>query len=182
EGMKVDVAMLDSQVALTENALVRYFATGVVPGPLGARHPSIAPFDAFATADRPIVIAVGGDAAFARLCETIGRPELATDPRFATNAARLANEPALKAALTATLVTRPGAQWIETLRAAGLACGPINTVADVAADPQVAARNMIVEVDDPGAGRTHVFGCPVNLSAFADPPARAPAPQLDADR
>lgn len=181
QGMKVDVAMLDCQVAITENAIVRHFA-GETPEPLGARHPSSAPFDAFPTADRFIVVAVADDAGYRRLCAALARPDLAADPRFTTNALRLAHHEPLKEELAAMLRARPCEEWITTLRDAGLPCGPINTIADVVADPQVAARNMIVEVADPRAGTVRLFGCPIKMSAFEDPPVRATAPVLDGDR
>lgn len=181
EGMMIDVAMLDCQVAIGENAIARHFA-GEKPGPIGARHPTSAPFDAFPTADGWIVIASADDAGYRRLCATLALPELATDPRFATVGLRVANHQALKDALSARLVTRPSAEWLAILRDAGLPCGPINTMAEVVADPQVAARNMIVEVDDPKAGRVRLFGCPIKMSAFPDPHERATAPTLDGDR
>ena len=94
----------------------------------------------------------------------------------------LANHQALKDELSVVLATRPSAAWLEILRAAGLPCGPINTIADVVADPQIAARNMIIQVDDPQAGPMRLFGCPIKMSAFEDPPVRATAPALDGDR
>ena len=181
EAMKIDVAMLDCQVALGENALARHFA-GESPGPIGARHPAVSPFDAFPTKDRYIIIAVVGEDLFRKLCATLGRPDLATNPMFATNASRLANHQALKDEMNAALASRPAAEWLAVLREAGLPCGPINTMADVANDPQVAARNMIVEVDDPTAGTVRVFGCPIKMSAFADPRVRRSAPDLDQHR
>ncbi len=181
EGMMIDVAMLDCQVAITENALVRYFA-GDKPGPLGARHPTIAPFDAFKAKDRYILLAVAGDPAYHELCAALGRNELATDARFTTNELRVTNQQALKDELTKTLATRPAAEWIEFLRKAGVPCGPVNEIEDVVKDPQVAARNMIVEVEDPKAGRLKLFGNPIKISAFADPHERPPAPDLDQDR
>ena len=101
---------------------------------------------------------------------------------FATNALRVEHQARLKELLSAALAAHPAAEWLERLRAAGLPCGPINTIADVVADPQVAARNMLVEVDDPTAGRITVPGCPIKLSAFDDPHVRASAPVLDGDR
>ncbi len=103
------------------------------------------------------------------MCATIGRPELADDARFTTIGRRLENQQALKDELSATLAARGSDEWLAMLRAAGLPCGPINTIADVVADPQVAARNMIVEVEDPKAGTVKLFGCPIKMSAFADP-------------
>jgi CoA:oxalate CoA-transferase len=181
EGMKLDVAMLDCQVAMMENAIARHYA-GDPPGPIGARHPSAAPFDAFATGDRHIVIATGDDASFRKLCAVLGCEPLGTDPRFRTNRVRVENHEALKRELSAALAARTADEWLPLLRAAGLPCGPINTVADVVDDAQVAARNMIVEVEDPVAGRVKVFGCPIKMSAFPDPSVRATAPDLDGDR
>lgn len=182
EGTKVDVGMLDAQVAITENAIVRYFASGVVPGPIGARHPAITPFDAFPTKDRPIVIAVADEPAYRRLCDTLGRDDLTTDPRFLDNDRRTENHQALREELIAILAARTADEWLEVLRGAGLPCGPINTIADVMEDPHLRARNMIVEIEDATAGRVPVFGCPIKLSGFADPHERRSAPRLDGDR
>jgi CoA:oxalate CoA-transferase len=180
-GMKIDVAMLDCQVAITENAIVRHFA-GDRPGPIGARHPSAAPFDAFPTKDRYIIIAIGDDAGYRKLCATIGRADLADHPLYATNASRVTHQHALKDELSQVLAARTAAEWLDLLRTAGLPCGPINAIEEVVRDPQVAARNMIVEVDDPTAGRVQLFGCPIKMSVFDDPHLRASAPDLDGDR
>ncbi len=181
EAMKLDVAMLDCQVAISENAIARHFA-GDPPGPIGARHPVVAPFDAFPTKDRHIILAIGGEAAYPKLCAALGCPDLAGDPRFATNERRLANHEALKDKLSAALAERTAEEWLAIFRAAGLPCGPINTIEDVVNDAQVAARNMIVEVEDAKAGTVKLFGCPIKMSAFADPHVRATAPELDGDR
>ena len=181
DSMKIDVAMLDCQVALGENAIVRHFA-GDTPSPLGARHPAVAPFDAFPAKDCHIIIAIGGDDPFRKLCALVDRPELAEHPSFRTNSLRLQHQQALKDELGAALAARTGAEWITILRAAGLPCGPINSIADVVQCPQVAARNMIVEVQDPTAGTVKVFGCPIKMSGFPDPRVRASAPDLDGDR
>jgi CoA:oxalate CoA-transferase len=176
-GTRVDVAMLDAQVAILENALARYLATGEVPGPLGSRHPSIAPFAAFAAADGHLVLAAGNDALFAKLCAVLGRPALATDPRFATNEARVGAEDLLRGELEALLGARRVAEWLPLLEAAGVACGPIQDIAQVLADPQVAARNMVIR-----AGSARMAGNPVKLAAFPDPRERAAAPELDEHR
>jgi CoA:oxalate CoA-transferase len=181
EGIRIDVAMLDCQVALSENAIVRH-AAGEVPGPIGARHPAIAPFDVFPTKDRHIVIAVGTDAQFRTLCEALDCPTAAGDPAFATNALRVEHQARLKEVLSAALAARSAEEWLVRLRAVGLPCGPINAIADVVADPQVAARNMLVEIHDPTAGRVALPGCPIKTSAFEDPHVRATAPALDGDR
>ena len=182
EGMKLDVSMLDCQVAILENALARYFASGEVPGPLGTRHPSITPFQSYATADGHVVISAGNDALFGKLCAALGRPALAEDARFADNAVRIANIDALEAEFEAVLTMRPTAHWLALLEEAGVPCAPINTVEDVLADPQVAARNMVIRARDPVAGEVKMAGNPIKLSAYADPPERPPAPALDEHR
>ncbi len=175
-GLKVDVSMLDGQIAILESAVMRYAATGQTPGPIGNRHPSIAPFEPYAAADRPLIIAAGNDALFARLCQALGIPELAADPRFVTNADRNRHADALKAALEAVLGRAPARHWMGVLEAAGVPCSPIHTVADAVDHPQIRARNMIVT-----AGGLRMAGNPVKLSAFPDLPTRPPAPDLDAD-
>ena len=182
EATKVDIAMFDCQLALLENAIMRYTVTGEVPGPLGARHPSITPFEAFATSDGAMIIAAGNDGLFLKLCDALGRADLAAQPEYKTNDLRCRNQPALKREIEAKLKTAPTAAWIERLEAAGIPCGPINTVAGALAHPQVAARNMLVTVEDPVSGKLTLAGNPLKFSAFRDPPTRAPAPALDADR
>jgi CoA:oxalate CoA-transferase len=182
EGIMIDVAMLDCQAAILENAVARYSATGEIPGPIGSRHPSITPFEAFATADGHLVIAAGNNPQFARLCEIIGNPVLAKDPRFLSNALRTDHNAELKAELEAALRNRPTAEWLAALEAESIPCGPIQNIAQVLADPQIAARNMIVTADDPDIGPLRMAGNPIKLPAFPDPPTREPAPALDADR
>lgn len=178
----VDVAMLDCQVALLENAIARLAASGETPRPIGNRHPSITPFEAYPTADGHVVVAIGNEALFRKLAETIGRPELADDPRFATNAARCEHVAALREILVERLATARAADWLARFEAAGIPCGPIQNVAQVLAHPQVQARNMVVDVVDPALGRFPVAGNPIKSAAFEDPPTRPPAPALDADR
>ncbi len=181
-GMKVDISMLDCQVAILENAITRYLATGEVPGPLGARHPTIAPFEVFEAGDGPIVIAAANDNLFAKLCAALGLPALARDSRFRDNDQRSRNVVALKREIDAALGPRSKSEWLAILTEAGVPCGPINNIAEVLADPQVLARNMLVSVEDPVMGRQRMPGNPIKLSAFLDPPTRPPAPELDADR
>ncbi len=182
EAIKVDVAMLDCQVAILENAIARYAATGEVAGPLGARHPSITPFSAFKASDGHLVIAAGNDALFLKMCETLGVPKLAADPRFKTNGSRTENWQALFAELGKALEKKTIAEWLTALDAAGVPCGPINTVDKVLADPHVRSRNMVVTATDPEIGPLVMAGNPIKLSGFADPAVRRPAPHLDADR
>jgi CoA:oxalate CoA-transferase len=176
-GTRLDVAMLDAQLAILENAIARYAATGEVPGPLGSRHPSIAPFAAFAARDGYLVIAAGNDGLFIRLCTLLGRPALATDPRFGSNDARARNAEALQLELEAALASRDVGEWLARLGEAGIPCGPIQDLAQVLRDPQVAARNMLIR-----AGGVPMAGNPVKLAAYPDPAERAPAPELDQHR
>lgn len=182
EGSMVDVAMLDCQIALMENAIARYGATGETPGPMGSRHPAVTPFEAFATTDGHVIIAAGNDTAFGRLCAALDRPELAEDPRFATRELRHGNRPAMKAILDGMLSTGTTAAWLKILEEGGVPAAPINDVPQAMADPQVAARTMIAKVDDPVAGPVLVTGNPIKMSGVEDPPTRDPAPELDADR
>ena len=177
-GQMVDIAMLDCQVAILENAIARYSATGLVPEPLGSRHPSITPFAAYRAGDRPLVIAAGNDRLFSVLCETLGRPELVDDPRFATNESRTDHAEVLGTELEAALSADTAAAWLGRLEAAGIPCGPINDIAEVLADQGVRARNMVVEVGLPAGSTLKMAGNPVKLSGHEDPPSRRPAPDL----
>lgn len=181
-GQKVDVSMLDCQVAILENALARYLATGQVPGPLGSRHPSITPFEAYAAKDGSIVIAAGNDALFGKLCAALARPDLADDSRFRGNDTRTQYHAALRGEIETVLRRNDVAHWLAIFARAGVPSAPINRVDAVLTDPQVAARNMVVFADQPGIGRVRMAGNPIKLSAHDDPPTRRPAPALDADR
>src|SRR5262245_12115219 len=140
-GTKIDVAMLDCQLAILENALTTHLVTGAVPQRLGTRHPNIAPFQAFTAGDgQPVVLCAGHDGHFVSLCTAIGRPGLVEDARFATPDVRRQNVDALEAEITAALGSRPAAEWIEVFERAGIPCAPVNTVADSVRHPQVAAR------------------------------------------
>lgn len=144
-GERVDIGMLDCQVALLENAIARHSATGAVPAPLGTRHPSITPFDMFKTADGFIVIAAGNDTLFQKLCAALGQPALAADPRFATVAARNQHHADLKTCLEARLADADSAAWSATLEDAGVPHGPLQSVADIVQDPHVQARGMLLQ-------------------------------------
>ncbi len=181
-GRFIDVAMLDCQLAILENAIARYFTTGASPPPSGARHPAIAPFECYESADGHVVIAAGNEALFRKLCETLGREELIADPRFESNPKRMDNVLALKTELERTLKTAPTDRWLGALEAAGVPCGPLNDVAGAVANPQVRARNMVVEIDDPKAGPVRIAGNPIKISGHADPPRRGPIPDLDEAR
>jgi len=175
-GLRVDVSMLDGQIAILESAILRYVTSGKVPAAMGNRHPSIAPFQPYDTADRPLVIAAGNNVLFGRLCQALELPELAGDPRFRTNRDRLQHMDALQDVLETVLRGRPAAEWATVLDKAGVPCSLIHTVADAVEHEQVQARNMIVSADG-----LRMAGNPVKLSEFADPPTRRAAPRLDAD-
>ncbi|HEY4943585.1 MAG TPA: CoA transferase [Rhizomicrobium sp.] len=182
KGQKVDISMLDSQVALLENAISRYVATGEVPGRLGSRHPSIAPFAAFATKDGHIAIAAGNDDLFARVARVLGRDDLIADERFTSNPKRVVNVDDLAAEMELALSAKTSQEWLAALEAAAIPSGPLNNVAQVMADPQVLFRNMIVETLDPDLGPIRMQGNPVKLSAHEDPRTREHAPELDEHR
>jgi CoA:oxalate CoA-transferase len=182
ESTKVDIGMFDCQLALLENAIMRYTVEGEIPGPLGARHPTITPFQAFRTADGSIIISAGNDSLFVKMCEALGKPDWAADPNYKTNALRQKHHGELEHKIEAVLGTKSTAQWIDVLGKAGIPCGPINNIAQALAHPQVAARNMLVSVPDGSGGTLKLAGNPIKMSAFADPPTRSAAPDLDADR
>ena len=182
QGVKIDVAMFDCQLALLENAIMRYTVSGEVPGPLGARHPTITPFEAFATSDSYVIIAAGNDVTFGRLAAALGKPAMAQNPDYASNEKRLSNQLKLKAEIESLLKAKPTVHWLAVFEQAGIPAGPINNVKQALDHPQVAARNMLVTVDDPKSGKLKLTGNPMKISGMDDPPTRAPAPDLDADR
>jgi CoA:oxalate CoA-transferase len=182
ETQKLDISMLDCQVALLENAVAQTFVKGKAPGPLGARHPSIAPFGMFRARDGYMAIAAGNDTLFDTLCKTIGAADLTVDPRFASNQLRVENVAELTIAIDACLARGDRDSWFSALEQAGIPCGPINSVADIMADPQIAARNMIVTIEDPVAGPFPSPGNPIKSSIFPDPTTRTHAPRLDEHR
>jgi CoA:oxalate CoA-transferase len=182
KGMLVDVAMLDSQIALLENSVIRYFASGQSPKPVGARHSSIAPFEPYRARNGYIVIACGNDELFRRLAICLQRPDLATDPRFCENAHRSDHVLALKQTLEDILGPHDVEHWLGVLGAAGIPCAPINDVAHACADPQVTARRMIVPLEDESLPGIKVAGLPIKMSAYPDRDRRDAAPELDADR
>jgi len=180
EGQKVDVSMLDCQVAILENAISRYFVTGKIPTPIGNRHPSIAPFATFKTQDGFINIAIGNDFIWNRFCNLVGRPELAEDSRFISNEARNNNWEELEPILEEIMAKDNTAAWIEKLRSVGVPCGPINNIEQLVNDPQVLEREMIVEVEHPVAGNLKMPGCPIKMSKTPGK-IEKPAPLLGGD-
>lgn len=182
ETTKVDIGMLDCQIALLENAVMRYTTSGEIPGPVGARHPTITPFAAFKTRDGELIIAAGNDSLFLKLADALERPEWKSNPAFGSNQKRLENYGVLEPLLNGVLSGKTTKEWIAILEAAGIPCGPVNDIAGALAHPQVSARNMIVTVEDPVIGPVKLAGNPLKMSAFEDPETRPAAPDLDGDR
>jgi CoA:oxalate CoA-transferase len=181
-GRLVDIGMLDAQTMLLESALVRQFANGETQRATGSRHPVITPFDVFHAQDAPIAIACANDHLFAELCAALGKPSLATDPDYASLFARFTNHAALKVEIENALASRTATEWVGALQAAGVPCAPVQDMAVVARDPQLTARSMFVEVDDPEMGKLRMAGNAMKISGFPDSPTRPPAPNLDEAR
>ncbi len=179
-GQYIDLALLDTQVAVLANQAMNYLVTGVAPQRLGNAHPNIVPYQVFAASDGHIIVAVGNENQFARMCEVIGRPELASDARFATNASRVNNRDELIAILQGIFAARTMRDWLESLERAGVPCGPINTVADVFADPQVQARGLKLDLPHPSIGLVPSVANPIKYSATPISYSSAP-PMLGAD-
>ncbi len=173
QGQHIDMALLDSQVAMLANQATNHFA-GLTPGRLGNAHPNIAPYQVFRTADGHIVLAVGNDGQFANFCRVADLAPLIEDARFAGSADRVANRAALVSAIAAAMAERSTADWIDVLAAAGVPCGPISSIDDVFKDPQVLHRAMIAEMSRPDIGTVRASACPIKFSAT--PPQIACAP------
>ena len=166
QGQQVDIGMLDTNVAWLANQGMNYLATGENPARLGNQHPNIVPYQVFATADGHIVLSVGNDPTFRRFCEGFGLDHLPGDERFATNAARVANRQLVTDTLAPVLRGQPTAWWVERLEAIGVGCGPINTLSEVFADPQVQARGAVVTLPHQASpDGVRVLANPVRLSA-----------------
>ncbi len=174
EGQHIDLALLDAQVAMLANLSAAYLASGRVPGRMGNAHQAIVPYQVFRAADGFLIVAVGNDGQFARFCEVAGLEALATDPRYATNPARVAHRDELVAVIAGRLATRPAAEWLAALEAAQVPCGPINDLAQVFADPQVLHRGMVATLPHAAAGEVRVVANPVRFSATPARSERAP--------
>jgi crotonobetainyl-CoA:carnitine CoA-transferase CaiB-like acyl-CoA transferase len=162
-GEYIDIAMLDVQTAMLCNQAMNYLTTGVAPRRTGNAHPNIQPQDIFDCSDGKLVLAVGNDSQFAKLCEVLGHPELARDERYATNVARVRNQDTLTPLLRARLLQQTRKYWADALEAAGVPCGPINSVAEVFEDPQVRHRQMLIDVAHPKAGAARLVGSPMRF-------------------
>ena len=175
-GQHIDLALLDVQIASLANQTMNYLTTGISPVRMGNAHPNIVPYQDFPTSDGAMILAVGNDSQFAKLALVAGHPEWAAAPSFATNKARVANREAFVAAFTAVSLTRTTRDWIAALEAAGVPCGPINTLADVFADPQVVARGMAISMEHASGATVPLVANPIRMSKT--PPEYRTAPPV----
>ena len=180
EGQVIDLALLDTQVAMLANLGANYLVTGQAPGRAGNAHQNIVPYQVFAVADGHLILAVGNDGQFAKFCALAGHPEWSTDDRFRRNADRVRHRATLVPLLEAVMLTRSRQDWLSQLEAAKVPCGAINNLAEVFADPQVIARELAVTLPHPRNAELRVVASPMRLSRTPVTYRRAP-PQLGAD-
>ena len=164
EGQFIDMALLDTQVAILANQGMNYLATGEAPGRLGNTHPNIVPYQSFKTKDGDIILACGNDNLFKKFCDVADARHLPTDPRFATNGARVANRAAMDEVLIPIFQKRTTAEWVAALDAGGVPCGPINNLEEVFENEQVQARGMRIELPHATAGAVPVIRSPMRFS------------------
>jgi CoA:oxalate CoA-transferase len=180
KGQYLDVSMFDCQVSLMENAVARYFATGIIPGPLGNRHASIAPFQAFKSSTGYFTVTASTDEQFVHLCDVVGIPEVKTDQRFLTKASRAKHAQEISRIFGPLFEQRPKEHWIGLLEECGVPCGPVNNVREMVESPQVQAREMIIEMEHPKAGKIKMAGSPIK-SSLTPVSFRCPPPTLGQD-
>jgi crotonobetainyl-CoA:carnitine CoA-transferase CaiB-like acyl-CoA transferase len=164
KGQKVEVSLYETSLAMLANVASSHLISGNDAGRYGNGHPSIVPYTTYRAADQMFAVAVGNDGQFRKFCEALGHPEWADDARFAANSARVQNRSALDELIDDALVGQPAASWIEKLKAGGIPCGLINTVAQALADPQTQARAMVETVTHPTAGAMKMLGIPMKFS------------------
>jgi crotonobetainyl-CoA:carnitine CoA-transferase CaiB-like acyl-CoA transferase len=165
EGQHIDLALLDVQVAVLANQAANYLVGGVAPKRMGNAHPNIVPYQEFATADGYMIVAVGNDTQFRKLCDVLGKAEWGADERYATNPQRVRHRAELVAGIHAVTVTRTTGEWVALMEGAGVPCGPINTLDKVFDDPQVQARGLRIEMPHPTAGSVPLVANPIRMSA-----------------
>lgn len=178
EGQKIDVSMLDCQVAILENALARFQVEGKFPEPLGNRHPTVTPFQAFKAKDDFLVIALGNDNFWGKFCTAINNADLINDGRFKTNELRTKNLSALEPILTEAIAKKTAAEWFEIFDDSQIPYSPINTIDKVMKHRQILSRNMIVEVADKKAGSIKIAGNPIKMTSIEEKKHREPAPDV----
>jgi len=176
-GQYYDGSLVDGLFAILENAVVRYTATGEIPGPLGTAHPSITPFQALKTRDSWIVISAGSDKLWSQLCKSIGRPDLEQHPEFRTNGLRAINRPELIKILNDETCKKSTAEWAAVFEKDGIPYSPVNNIEQIAEDPHIKCRHMLVELEQPGVGKMKIAGSPLRLSETPGE-VYAPAPRL----
>ena len=160
--------MLDGQVGILTYQAASYFATGENPPRLGSRHPTISPYEPVKVGanNEYIILAVGNDSLWQKFCKLVGREDLSRNPLFATNPRRVENHDALLPIVEQILAAKPKTEWLKILTEAGIPCGDIKTVKEVVSDPHVLAREMVVDLDHPKAGKIKVTGIPIKMSAY----------------
>ena len=166
-GQKVDVAMFDGQISILENAIARYVATGESPKPLGTVHPAITPFQAFRTKDNWVIIAAGNNKLWENLCRLLDKDEWINDDRFDTNENRTIHQPELDSLMSEIIVQKTTNEWMELFVKNNIPASPINNMEMIFKDPQIHARNMLVEVDQPRAGKIVIAGNPIKMSSIS---------------
>ena len=182
KGAFIDVSMLDCQIAILENAIARYLSKNEIPGPMGSRHPSIAPFEAFKTKDSYIIIAAGNDKLFAKLCEVLKIPETTNDERFNSNSLRCENMDQLKEIFEKQLRSKSTNEWVKEMELLKIPCGPIFNIKQAVENPQIQERNMIVKSYHKIIGEFKSAGNPIKMSTYKDQNTRGDIPDLDEHR
>ncbi|HEU4847683.1 MAG TPA: CoA transferase [Rubrobacteraceae bacterium] len=177
EGARIEVPLFESTLGWLANRGQEYLVSGEDTGRMGNGHPTIVPYQTFDASDKQIAVAVGNDAQFERLCEAIGREDLAQDERYATNPGRVANRQELVEALQQELSERTAEEWVEKIRGVGIPCGSVNTLAEALADEHLASTDMLQEIEHPLAGVLEMLASPVLLDDER-PPIRRPPPTL----
>ena len=182
KGMHIDVSMLDCQIAILENAIARYLSKNEIPKPMGSRHPSIAPFEAFKTKDSYIIIAAGNDKLFENLCNALDLKDLIMDEKYKSNSLRSENMNELKKILEGKLINKTTNEWVKNLESLKIPCGPIFNIKEAVENPQVEARNMIVKAYHKVIGDFKLAGNPIKMSTYKDEKTRGDIPDLDEHR
>jgi CoA:oxalate CoA-transferase len=180
-GMQIDVSMLDCQIAILENAIARYLSKGEIPKPMGSRHPSIAPFEAFKTKNSYIIIAAGNDKLFEGMCLTLGCDCYKLD-RFKDNQSRTNNMDELKKIIEVKLLHKTTEEWVALFTEKKIPCGPINNIKEAVDNPQIQFRNMIVSANHDKIGNFKMAGNPIKMSPYKDETTRGEIPNLDQHR
>jgi CoA:oxalate CoA-transferase len=182
KGMYVDVSMLDCQIAILENAIARYLSKNEIPQPMGSRHPSIAPFEAFKTKDNYIIIAAGNDKLFEKLCNVLDMNQINNYPQFNSNSLRAQNMDELKKIIEDKLSEKNTSSWVKEMEKEKIPCGPIFNIKEAVENPQIESRNMIVKAYHKVIGDFKLAGNPIKMSTYKDEKTRGDIPDLDEHR